>query len=102
VRLRTNEPKQPKQPKTQGGVRGSDYTDTLKRESMVESGMVSTSVANLPQRTSRAPHIRPRPPGRGLNGMHTFCQTGRALAGPTPVLKACRSPHICTYARWNG
>ena len=59
--------------------------------------MVSTSVANLPQRTSRAPHIRPRPPGRGLNGMHTFCQSGRALAGPTPVLKACRSPHICTY-----
>ena len=84
------------------GVRGSDSNDTLKRESMEESGMVSTSVANLPQRTSRAPYIRPRPLGRGLNGMHTCCQSGRALAGPTPDDAPVGLRIFAPTARWNG
>ena len=84
------------------GVRGSDSNDTLKRESMEESGMVSTSVANLPQRTSRAPRIRPRPPGHGLNGMHTCCQSGRALAGPTPDDEPVGLRIFAPTARWNG
>ena len=66
----------------------SGTNDKLKRESMMAFRMASTSVANLHQRTSRVVRVF----GRALSGTdsteRTHCQSGRALAGPTPARKA--------------